>query len=318
MLLGESGLLAGTVGGGCGESEVLVHARKVIAGFHAGGVVDVDLSGDFDQDEIQVCGGRMRVSVESLDAQDQALLDQLAQAEQGGAGALLISRLPRSNDDSGERYALALDAQGKIDWDSVAPSARAKIPQELAEAARNAALAQLGKHEESEWLAAVIGRLEELIIVGSGHVAQPLAAMAAMLSFRITVIDDRPSYVTPERFPQASKLLVGKHDDLLRELAPGDRASVVIITRGHQHDEASLRAAVNFPCRYVGMIGSKRRAIQTVKRLGEEGADKDRLAHVHTPIGLDIGAQTPEEIALAILAEITAVRRGGSGMMLKR
>lgn len=311
MLLGETGLLAGTVGGGCGESEVLVHARKVIAGFHAGGVVDVDLSGDFEQDQIQVCGGRMRVSVERLGASDTEMLRVLAEAERGGAGAVLVSRLARDYTDAGQRYVAKLNRDGLLDETEAELSGA--VPSELMEAALVAPSAMRQEHDGEEWLAAVIGRLEELVIVGSGHVAQPLAQMAAMLSYRVSVIDDRPSYVTPDRFPDASRLMVGKHDDELRKLAPGDRASVVIITRGHQHDEASLRAAVEFPCRYIGMIGSRRRAIETVKRLRGQGADAERLARVHTPIGLDIGAQTPEEIALAILAEMVRVRRGGGG-----
>lgn len=155
-----------------------------------------------------------------------------------------------------------------------------------------------------------------LLIMGGGHVGKALSLIGSMCGFRITVVDDRPEYANRERFPEADEVIRGRFDEVLAE-CPIDAATyVVCVTRGHRHDEVSLRAVVGRGARYVGMIGSRRRAGAVLQHLVEDGADAEAVAAVRTPIGLDVGAETPEEIAVAIMAEIIQVRRGGSGRPL--
>jgi xanthine dehydrogenase accessory factor len=154
----------------------------------------------------------------------------------------------------------------------------------------------------------------ELIICGGGHVGQAVAKLGALLDFKITVIDDRAEFSSREKFPDTNVHLIT--DDFVRALRSLKitRAShVVIVTRGHKHDEICLREVVDKPARYIGMIGSRRRATTIREHLRREGVAAENLRRVHSPIGLDIGAMTPEEIALAILAEIVLTRRGGTG-----
>src|SRR5262245_37654392 len=154
----------------------------------------------------------------------------------------------------------------------------------------------------------------ELIICGGGHVGQAVAKVGAMLDFKITVIDDRPEFSSREKFPDpAVHLIAGDFTEALRAMKITRAAYVVIVTRGHRHDEICLREVIEKPARYIGMIGSRRRATTIREHMRREGVGAEHLRRVHSPIGLDIGAITPEEIALAILAEITLARRGGSG-----
>lgn len=154
----------------------------------------------------------------------------------------------------------------------------------------------------------------ELIICGGGHVGQAVAKAAALLNFKITVIDDRPEFSSLEKFPDPGvRLITGDFTEALRALKITQASHVVIVTRGHRHDEICLREVIEKPARYIGMIGSRRRATTIREHMRREGVGAEHLRRVHSPIGLDIGAITPEEIALAILAEITLTRRGGSG-----
>ena len=148
-----------------------------------------------------------------------------------------------------------------------------------------------------------------LYIFGAGHVARGLCQIAATAGFDVMVTDDRSSYATPERFPAAGEVHALDFEDAMRKLDPNESSYIVIVTRGHRDDLRILRWAVQTPARYVGMIGSKRKVIGIFKTLREEGLPAHLFDRVHAPIGLDIGASTPEEIAVAITAELIAVRR---------
>lgn len=153
----------------------------------------------------------------------------------------------------------------------------------------------------------------ELIICGGGHVGQAVANAALLLNFQVTVIDDRADFASRERFPDARvRLIADEFATALRAIKITPSSHVVIVTRGHKHDEMCLREVIDRPARYLGMIGSRRRTTTIRAILRRDGVRDELLRRVYAPIGLDIGAQTPEEIALAILAEIVLVRRGGS------
>jgi xanthine dehydrogenase accessory factor len=156
-----------------------------------------------------------------------------------------------------------------------------------------------------------------LIIVGAGHVAAPLAAIAHICEFTVTVLDDRPQFANRQRFPTAERVIAGPFRPELRKLR-GDRSAfdphtyIVLVTRGHQHDIDCLFEVLDDPVAYIGMIGSKRRVRAVFELLErEQGIPREKLARVHAPIGLAINAQTPQEIAVSIMAEVIGVMRRG-------
>ncbi len=156
-----------------------------------------------------------------------------------------------------------------------------------------------------------------LVIVGAGHVGLALATVGEFAGFSVTVIDDREEFANRERFPMADAVIASDAGDALQEIAFDENTYVVLVSRGHRQDEEALRCAVGRGAAYVGMIGSRRRTATVLRHLAEEGHSPEALDAVATPIGLDIGAETPEEIAVSILAEMVLVRRGGTGARMR-
>ncbi|HHX86627.1 MAG TPA: XdhC/CoxF family protein, partial [Firmicutes bacterium] len=150
---------------------------------------------------------------------------------------------------------------------------------------------------------------DTLLIVGAGHIAQHLAAMAKMAGFAVTVLDDREEFCNRELFPAADQLLVGEIEELLGRVTISPQTYITIVTRGHRYDQLALEKTISSPACYLGMIGSARKVEATFNNLREMGVKPEDLKAVHSPIGLKIGAQTPAEIAVSILAEIIAVRK---------
>lgn len=148
-----------------------------------------------------------------------------------------------------------------------------------------------------------------LYIFGAGHVSVNLYRVAKSAGFDVSVVDDRETYANRERFPEAKEVLAEDFDQAMARLTPGESAYIVIVTRGHRDDMRVLRWAVRTQARYIGMIGSKRKTISIFRELTKEGLAPELFERVHAPVGLDIGAITPEEIAVAITAELIAVRR---------
>ena len=156
-----------------------------------------------------------------------------------------------------------------------------------------------------------------LIIVGAGHVALPLAQLGKMIDFEVVVLDDRPRYANQKRFPMADRVLAQPFQQALRNWPLDDDTYIVLVTRGHSHDVECLLEVLDSPVRYIGMIGSKRRVRTVFELLGkEQGVAPAKLDQIYAPIGLDIGAKSPVEIGISIMAEIINVYRGGQAISL--
>jgi xanthine dehydrogenase accessory factor len=244
---------------------------------------------------------------------------QALSAHDGGeAVAMVVVIAAPADADLGRRLVVSRDAvMGTLGSADLDVRAAALAREALSVHAR-------GRHRlespDGEWelYVEVQRALPELMVVGAGHIARPLCQIASMIGFRVTVIDDRPEYANERWFPDADRVLVVDYDDPFARLEIGDDAYIVLVTRGHKYDYdciCQLLSLERLPA-YLGMIGSRRRVRAAFEALVRDGVDPERLAEVHAPIGLDIGAETPEEIALAIAAELVAVRRGGRGGVL--
>lgn len=161
-------------------------------------------------------------------------------------------------------------------------------------------------------------RPTRLVVVGGGHVGLALARIGAIVGFSVAVIDDRPEFANVERFPMADEVICGDVGEVLDAMDFDATVYTVLVSRGHTVDAIALRHTVSRGGAYVGMIGSRRRTATVLQMLRDEGISQDDLDRVYTPIGLDINAETPEEIALAILAEMVLVRKGGTGQMMSK
>jgi len=252
-----------------------------------------------------------------------SLSDELVQISEQGAPAVL---------------ATVLEVEGNA---GVEPGAKCLIRdgQAHAQTIGNAAVLQAIVNESDKHLRAeksglvslqipnVIGKLEvffevmpepaRLIVVGAGHIAVPLVQIGKILEFHVTVIDDRLLYANRERFPSADQVLVGDMAQMLHEMKITSACYIVLITRGHAYDEPCLREIIHSEAKYIGMIGSRRRIKACFQRFRDQDKLPDELIErVYAPIGLDIGTETPPEIALSILGEVIKVRRGGKAASL--
>ena len=152
--------------------------------------------------------------------------------------------------------------------------------------------------------------VQTVYIFGGGHVSLSLSKVAALAGFRTVVVDNREAFANRERFPEADQVYAEEFEEVFPKLPVNECSYLVIVTRGHKDDMRVLAWAVTTSARYIGMIGSKRKAIEVLKELEKEGLSRRELERVHSPMGLEIGAVTPEEIAVAVVAEMIAARRG--------
>lgn len=149
-----------------------------------------------------------------------------------------------------------------------------------------------------------------LYIFGAGHVSMSLSKVATLAGFSTIIVDDRDTYANRERFPEAAEIHAEDYEKVFERLLPNSSSFLIAVTRGHRDDMRVLRWAVGTPARYIGMIGSKRKAIEVLRALEKEGLPREQLERVRSPMGLEIGAISPEEIAVSVVAEMVAVRRG--------
>lgn len=342
LLVYEDGRMLGTVGGGCVEADVWAEAREALQEDTAR-LCQFTLRDNPDvppDEEGMVCGGEMEVFIEVWPQPFQPFLtaekiaELLGQARQAGRSLALVSLLAQGEPAAPQTPHLVIDEHGKL-LDGTLGDA------DLNELAARQAVALLGderteivvkrldelpSHEFD--LDAIRQRLSdvrllfelarpalELLICGGGHVGQAVAKAGRLLDFKVTVIDDRAEFAARDKFPDpAVQLRAQDFIEALRSFNITPATHIVIVTRGHRHDEICLEEVIDKSARYIGMIGSRRRTTTIRERLKRAGVAPELLRRVHAPIGLDIGALTPEEIALAILAEIVLVRRGGSGI----
>lgn len=158
--------------------------------------------------------------------------------------------------------------------------------------------------DETDFFVEIYVKNPQLIILGGGHVSQPVAKIGKMLGFHVTVMDDREEFVTKERFPDADRLIQGTYEEIPEKIPVYENAYYVIVTRGHLGDSASARQILKRPYVYLGMIGSRNKVKLTREKLLREGFTENQLNTIHAPIGLPIGGHMPAEIAVSITAEI--------------
>jgi xanthine dehydrogenase accessory factor len=327
MVITASGEILGTVGGGCGEAEVRREAIQVIRS-RKPTLVRVELMDDIESDSPAVCGGILNVFVDPW-WQDAAspvcgnLAEELTQIASKGTPAVVATIVRAENFDNvhpGDKCLIQDGAlkSGSIQNEMLLPVILKEADNRLRrEESRQVTLDLPGTVCRAEVFFEVMTATRKAIIVGAGHLAIPLVQFAKILGFHITVLDDRVMYANRERFPDVDEVLVGDMAETLSRIEITPQTYIVLITRGHQFDEPCLRAVIHSPAKYIGMIGSKRRIKACFIRFRDEDKiPEELLRKVYAPIGLDIKAESPEEIALAIIAEMIKVRRGGTAQSL--
>lgn len=310
----RSGRMAGSVSGGCVEGDLFERAMSVLESGRPL-LVHYGISDEMAFEVGLSCGGTIEVFLEPFQPDPAWEAVSQAQARQQPC-ALAVFLAPEPLE--GRRLAV-------LEGETVIGGLDPELDREVAARARDLLIdgaAQVvdipWRGEEASIFIQPFPPDPRLYIVGATHVAIPLCRMAKLLGYRVSVIDARSPFATRERFPEADELLVAWPDQALRDRPLDSYSYLVILTHDPKFDIPTLTLALRSQARYIGIIGSRGTHERRRRRLREEGFGSEEMARIHAPIGLDIGARSPEEIALAILAEMTTVRYGRDARPLRR
>lgn len=307
MIVRQDGDSIATVGGGLVEGEVIKAAEEVFRG-QTGQIRTFDLTGAAVESMDLVCGGSLEILVEFMEATtgNARVFQELASSLRRGERGYLVADLGAGG-PSGVRVKRCMITEGGERHGDLYP------PEELLAALssrrnkeRYPVLLDL---EQRRFLIEPSFPLGTVHLFGAGHVSQQVAPLAKLVDFRVVVMDDRGEFANRDRFPHADTVsVVESFEESFQGLEIDDDSYVVIVTRGHLHDKTVLEQALRTDARYVGMIGSRKKRDTIFAQLKDAGFTDDDLARVHSPIGLDILAETPEEIGVSIIGELIRSR----------
>jgi xanthine dehydrogenase accessory factor len=302
-MLGADGAFVGTIGGGRIEADVMDIARQMLG--KPGAVVrSFDLTSEIADAMDMICGGKMEILVESIlpDNTSRMFFTRLLQnLDQHQKGCIITEIQSTASDIPGIRHAF-LFRDGTVIGDGDMQTVVGTLPERL-----NAPL-WIESPDRRFYIEPVMAA-GTVSLFGAGHVSLHTAALAKSVGFDVVVLDDRAEFANRHRFPEADEVRVlDSFDQAMEGLFVHADSYLVILTRGHLHDKTVLQQALKTPAGYIGMIGSRKKRDAIYRALENEGFSADDFARVHCPIGLSIGAQTPEEIAVSIVAELIHAR----------
>lgn len=328
MLVRRDGRIFGTIGGGCGEAEVVREALSALDAMSSTTYI-VNMTNDMAEEDGMVCGGIMEVFIDILKVgidEDKKLMQAYITSLLNNEYPVLVSVVDSSEVgglSQGNKRFVTLSAKETGDLGS--PEIN-RLALELINQVRSENKPLLTPCNTGSSIKD-IPRVRlfidpaplklKLLILGAGHISLPLSMMAKILGYHVTVVDDRPFFASKSRFSTADSVICDDFVQAIRQIDIDLNTCVVIVTRGHRHDKLCLKEILKYPNMYTGMIGSRRRVKSLLSELEEQGVPQEYLQKVHSPIGLNINAETPEEIAVSILGELINVHRGGSMESLK-
>ena len=309
MVVRQDGGFTGTIGGGLLEAKVLERAAQTFA-TGLDNILAFDLAHEDVAAMDMICGGKMEVLLELITPESEQILiyERIIQALANREKLLLATSIGREESGHVRLSHALLDRNGQpVDGHSLSSEALSAVTPQLL----NTRYPAVVKAGAGQLLVVPTLVPSTVYLFGAGHVAVPTAALAALVDFQVVALDDRAEFADRSRFPEASEVKVlSGFDQALTGLDIDRNSYLIIVTRGHLHDKVVLAQALGTEACYIGMIGSRRKRNAIYHVLLEEGFTQQDLDRVHSPIGLAIGAETPEEIAVSIVAELVQVRAG--------
>jgi len=318
QLIQSDGSSVGTLGGGCVEGDIWYYATQMLKKGTGAEFRSYQLNADIAEKDGLICGGTMYFYIEPLRRKEPflSMAKQILQASETGPQVAVATVIaPQGHAFFGNKLLIRKGAEiggslGEKAWDDRAK----KLAQELSLFGGNKTFAT---KDGVEIYVEGFTQPPTLVILGGGHVGKAVYTLALTVGFRVVIIDDRTEFSNKERFPQAHKTIVSAFEHPFQDLELGYNSFIFVATRGHRYDDAATHAAVKTSARYIGLLGSKRKNLLIFKELLKDGVSEERVKAIHAPVGLNIGAVTPEEIAVSVIAEMIQVVRGGDGRPLK-
>jgi len=307
MIIGTGEKGYGTIGGSLLEATVIKESQKVLqTGIPSW--LEFDLTGTGAESSGMICGGKAEVMLDYVDPceTNRNLFGSFYESVREGNSLFFLTQY------KGGKGALEITGRSlisnKADVIAGSPLDQSTIDI-LKSSLHEVSRLELLKLPDSGMVILPVKRLTTMYCFGAGHVAVPTCHIAALTGFQVVVTDDRSEFANKERFPEAAQVrVISDFDKALEGLEINRDSFIVIVTRGHQYDRTVLKQSLNSGAGYIGMISSRRKKEQTYQALMEEGVKKEQLDAVYSPIGLPIGGETPEEIAVSIVAELIKVR----------
>jgi xanthine dehydrogenase accessory factor len=306
MLVGADGKPYGTIGGSLIEASAIRESKNILASKKSSVLIH-ELTGKDTTDPGMICGGKAELLLDYFAASEEnrEFSQCWCDAVEKGKDFYILTHLQNTGEALKVLGHAVLDAEGNLTAaSSLSAADAAKLKPELHNVSATAVLLL----PDSQVMVDRIRRLKTVYCFGAGHVAVPTAHLAALVGFRVVVIDDRPEYANAARFPESETRVILDFNRALQGLEIDKDSFIVIVTRGHQFDREVLEQSLKTSAGYIGMISSRRKREAIYQTLIAQGIAKNRLEWVHSPIGLDIGGETPEEIAVSIVAELVSER----------
>ena len=302
----------GTLGGGCVEADAILACREILAG-GTRTLRGYSLAEDLAWNTGLVCGGTMWILAESgadaVTIGSENYLPEFIRAIDAGPPLAIATLLERRGRELAYAGRMIVRPDGHA-IGSIADADRAKdVRSEALRQLPHGTARVMSLGDSHELLIEPVTGKPRLMIAGGGHVAQAIARQALLLDFDVTILEDRPEFADPARFGGA-RVLTGYIPETLGSLTYGWNSYIVVATRGHKLDGDCILAAVKTDARYIGLLGSRRKAVLIAGMLRAEGIAEERIQAIRTPVGLDLGGRTPAEIALSVMAQITKERYG--------
>ena len=320
LLVRQDGSGAGTLGGGCVEGDIWFAAKQLMQAKGGAEYREYELNEELAADDGLVCGGTMFFLIDPVYGPGDYLpYAKEIDAAYKGQGAVALATIVKSALGGGSQIGSKLfiredgSTDGDLGVEAMNLDAISRANQLMIHGQNEYVIDQSG----AEYFIEAYTTPPQLVICGGGHVSRAIASLAKPLEFRLFITDDREEFANSERFPEADIIIPEKPEDALPKLPINKNTFIVVATRGHRYDNSALLAAARTDARYVGLMGSKRKTILIYEDLMRSELTMDRIREIRSPIGLDISARTPEEIAISIISEVLMFRLGGSGTPMK-
>lgn len=315
LLVRRDGTAVGTLGGGCIEADVWAEARSILEQRSGAQVRRFVLNEDIAARDGLVCGGNMDILIDPIIAQPEMgpWMDEIVAAHEGKGDRALATLVAPGTGGGAPGAKLFIRADGS----TVGTLGSAALDAMAVETAR-----ELMPRGQERWVETRDGAKlyvetftvpTTVVIAGGGHVGKAVYTVAKFVGFKVIIVDDRPAFANQERFPLADQIVVAPFDEGIRSLHLTPNCCVLVATRGHKLDDVALLEAARSGAGYVGLLGSRRKAVMIFRDLLRQGIPEERVKAIRAPVGLDLGGRTPEEIAVSIVAEILAYQHGRAG-----
>jgi len=318
LLIRKDGSTIGTLGGGCVEGDIWFESKTMLEENtpEESRYREYTLNQELAEEEGLVCGGTMFFLLDKLEPNKSNIaylrtLQNSLNGKEGGKSLITLVDSTNNKIMTGTKKIFDFDQTSNIKNDEIFAD-----PNQIEDVINNRQNKCVKLEDGNEWYVEMYTTPSTLLICGGGHIANSLAPLAHKLNFNVWITDDRKEFANRNRFPNAERIVNDLPENALKSLPVTENTYIIIATRGHRYDLVATQAAVSTNAKYIGLLGSMRKAILVSEDLLKNGIPEDKVKAIRSPVGLDLRGRSPDEIAVSIIAEMLMIREGGTGLSM--